>query len=517
MSQAPGLPVLPAVEHALKPFIKPPSEITAIRRNLNSTLESLIASSASATPSLTSQRAIRCLSGTRKAYYNAAVENLRLRKQWADLASDIKIPLEPPSQAKDPKTTLQAAPPPTHSRSHSRKISMGQALLPTDWTQVYDQVLELRRVFSQLTILNKYQQRITALAQQQNQPLTGIFADHNQKLPAAPLGGPLAKEQTFSTAGGGGAGAEDDILLPLEKAVVDAKARLEKERKLLQEIKESTKGIDMESLPEEVKTAGMVAAKGELEMWLDEQLRLAGEESKTPRKERKDGDLVGGEVWEGDEKFNFDKLLEEIKKGYEDYVESREKMLHAFVLAMQPVKKGMIPPKMGKDRNNSIPGGGLAGGDMPQLLGLMDELGHSRDRTNELSDLINAMKDGSARAGKDLENTMARLRSESQLIDNFGGGVAIRPRSMTEENMSPFHGSVELAKTWELAAAEAERNLSDEVGKGATYAQDKLAEVEQMLEKLRTLLPEGERSSNRRRRDVSWRGLKGNVGFDDAL
>ncbi|KAK6529386.1 hypothetical protein TWF281_008562 [Arthrobotrys megalospora] len=508
MSQ-PNLPVLPAVESALSPFIHPASEVTLIRRHLSSTLSTLVASSTSPTPSLTAQRAVRTLTGTRKAYYNAAVENLRLRKQWAELTADIKLPVGDSDVATKPTPQQQQQQIPSHSRSHSRKISSGVVTpLPTDWTQTYDQVLELRRVLSQLTVLGKYQQRITALAQGKNKSLSNVFAEHNQQLPPAPSGGPLAgKDQTGGTAGG-----DEESLLPLEKAVVDAKRRLEEEKRLLAEAKEGVKHVDMANLPEEVRTAGMVAAKDELEAWLDEQLRLAGEGSATPRK-GKIVDMIGG-----DEGFDLDQELAEIKKVYEDYVESRERMLHAFLLASQPVKKEVIPPKAGRERSNTATKGpNLGTSEIPEVLGAIGELGYWREKMDELGELMKAMKEGNNVAARELEGVMGKLRSESQLLENFGGGgVRIQHRGVHDGNASPFQGSMELARVWEAAAEDAERSTRIETDKDAALAEAKLEEVDKLLDQLKDLLPE-EEQGNRRKRDVSWRGLKGNVGFGSEI
>ncbi|KAF3916156.1 hypothetical protein AA313_de0204443 [Arthrobotrys entomopaga] len=553
MSQTSDLPALPAVEQALRPFIKSPSEASLIRRHLSSTLASLIASSSSS--SLTTQRAVRCLTGTRKAYYTASLENIRLKKQWTELTSDITLPY-PPSQTDPPasqtsNTTLQKQQQQQqqqHNRSHSRKISTAPVIpQPHEWPQIYDQVLELRRVFSQLTILAKYQSRITALATSHNKPLAGIFLDYAQRLPPSPPGGPLAKDTTLlssssstttilggsgGSGGGVGGNGEDEILLPLEKAVVEAKARLEHEKNLLSQIQDVTKDLNLSGIPQAVKTAGMIAAKEELEVWLDEQLRLAGEESKTPRKEKKDMGMVGVEgSWDGDDgTFNLDVQIEEIKKVYESYVASREMMLHAFLLAIQPVKEEVIPPKTSRDRVSStvVPTTGLAGGEMPGLLGVMDELGHWKRRMDELTELMRAMKEGGGSAAGELEVMMGKLRSESQLLENYdGGGARIvqqqqqqqhkRGKSMSiVEEESPFQKSVEMAKMWELAAEEAERRTREEVDKDVLYAKQKLEEVEGLVERVRGLLPEEEENASRRRRkEVRWRGLRGNVGFDD--
>ncbi|KAK6335133.1 hypothetical protein TWF718_010571 [Orbilia javanica] len=505
MSQ-PNLPVLPAVESALSPFIHSPSEVTLIRRHLSSTLTTLIASSTSPSPSLTAQRAVRTLTGTRKAYYNAAVENLRLRKQWAELTADIKLPVGDPDAATKP-THQQQPQTPTHIRSHSRKISTIVTPSPTDWTQTYDQVLELRRVFSQLTVLGKYQQRITALAQGKNISLANVFARHNQQLPPAPPGGPLAgKDQA------GGTGGDEESLLPLEKAVVDAKRRLEEEKRLLAEARERAKDIDMANLPEEVRTAGMVAAKEQLEIWLDEQLRLAGEGSATPRK-GKTVDMVHGE-----EEFDLDEELTEIKKVYDDYVESRERMLHSFLLASQPVKKEAIPAKFGRERSNTANSGpGLGRGDLPELLGALGELGYWKEKMDELGELMKAMKEGNNMAAGELEGVMGKLRSESQLLDNFGGGgVRIQHREVHDGNSSPFQGSLELARVWEAAAEDAERSTRAEADKDTTFAEAKLEEVDKLLEQLKNLLPE-EETTARKKKSANWRGLKGNVGFSNEM
>ncbi|KAK6511745.1 hypothetical protein TWF481_000651 [Arthrobotrys musiformis] len=505
MSQ-PNLPVLPAVESALSPFIHPASEVALIRRHLSSTLTTLVASSASPTPSLTAQRAVRTLTGTRKAYYNAAVENLRLRKQWAELTADIKLPVGDPDAVKNPTAvqSQQQQQTPSHIRSHSRKISTGVTPLPTDWTQTYDQVLDFRRVLSQLTILGKYQQRITALARGRNKSLAGVFAGYSQQLPSAPPGGPLAgKDQAGGTGGG-----DEESLLPLEKAVVDAKRRLNEEKRLLDEVKEKVKDIDMASLPEEIKTAGMVAAKEQLEIWLDEQLRLAGEGSATPRKDK------AVDTNNGEEEFDLDQELTEIKRVYEDYVESRERMLHAFLLASQPVKKEAIPPKIGRERSNTANSGpGLGKGDLPELLGAIGELGYWKERMDELGELMKAMKEGNNVAARELEGVMGKLRSESQLLDNFGGGgVRIQHREVHDGNSNPFQGSLELAKVWEAAAEDAEKSTRAETDKDASYAEAKLEEVDRILEQLKDLLPE-EEAGTRRKKNVSWWGLKGNVGF----
>ncbi|KAF3187062.1 hypothetical protein TWF788_002640 [Orbilia oligospora] len=514
MSQ-PNLPVLPAVESALSPFIHPASEVNLIRRHLSSTLTTLIASSTSPTPSLSAQRAVRTLTGTRKAYYNAAVENLRLRKQWAELTADIKLPVSdsdattksaifPQHQQQQQQQQQQT---PSHIRSHSRKISTGVTPLPTDWTQTYDQVLEFRRVLSQLTVLGKYQQKITALAQGKNKSLAGVFVGHNQQLPPAPPGGPLAgKDQA-----GGATGGDEESLLPLEKAVVDAKRRLDEEKRLLGEVKERVKEVDMANIPEEVKTAGMVAAKAELEIWLDEQLRLAGEGSATPRK----GKVLG--MVHGDENFDLDEELAEIKRVYEDYVESRERMLHAFLLASQPIKKEPIPQKLGRERSNTANSGpGLGRGELPELLGAVGELGYWKERMDELGELMKAMKEGNNVAARELEGVMGKLRSESQLLDNFGGGgVRIQHREVHDGNSNPFQGSLELARVWEAAAEDAEKTTSTETNKDATYAETKLEEVDKLLEQLKDLLPEEE--TTRKKKNVNWRGLRGNVGFSNEI
>ncbi|KAK6344367.1 hypothetical protein TWF696_008006 [Orbilia brochopaga] len=523
------LPILPAVEQALRPFIKSPAEITLTRRHLSSTLDTLIAASASQTQSLTAQRAARCLTGTRKAYYSAAVENLRLRKQWAELVSDITLPVAPdaqvPSIASSSSTSHGG-----HSRagsfaqSHSRAGSINRLSVvekdPSEWTAVYDQVLELRRVFSQLTVLSKYQQRITALAQSRERPLPAVFADYAQRMPPVPPGGPLAGKEQGSTPGGAGGGWDEEVLLPLEKAVVDAQKRLQTEKEMLVEAKAmvARQGVELATLPDEVRTAGMVAAKEELEVWLDEQLRLAGEGSGTPRKEKREPSLTGGYVEDG--KFDMDEKLGEIKRVYESYVTSREKLLHAFLLAIQPVKKEVIPPKTAKDRG----GGGAAGGasagknEIPALLGVMDELGHWKARMDELTELMKGMKEGSVNAARDLEITMGKLHSESQLLENYGrGGVTISRRGSVSGDASPFQSSIELAKAWEQAAEEAERAVREEVGRDTVHAKEKLAEVDELIEQLKNILPDEASASRRDRKDVRWRGLRGNVGFDDDL
>ncbi|KAJ6259607.1 hypothetical protein Dda_5245 [Drechslerella dactyloides] len=525
-----ALPVLPAVEQALRPFIKTPAEIAVTRRHISSTLDTLIAAAASPTPSLTNQRAARCLTGTRKAYYSAAVENLRLRRQWAELVSDITLPVPPDAQV--PTVSSPTTSGHTHSRagsaatSHSRAGSINRLSFvapaekdPSEWTAVYDQVLELRRVFSQLTVLSKYQQRITALAQSRERPLTAVFADYAQQMPPVPPGGPLAGKEQGSTPGGGSGGWDEEVLLPLEKAVVDAQKRLQAEKEMLVEAKVmvSREGVELETLPDAVRTTGMVAAKEELEVWLDEQLRLAGEGSGTPRKEKRRPSMS---VPEGaGENFDLDEQLAEIKRVYESYVASREKLLHAFLLAIQPVKKEVIPPKTAKDRG----GGGAAGAgttgknEIPALLGVMDELGHWKARMDELTELMKAMKEGSVNAARDLDITMGKLHSESQLLENYGrGGVSISRKGSVSGDASPFQASIELAKAWEQAAEEAERSVREEVDRDTVHAMEKLAGVDELIEQVKALLPE-EDSGRRERKDVTWRGLRGNVGFDDDV
>lgn len=359
-----------------------------------------------------------------------------------------------------------------------------------------------------MTVLGKYQQKITALAQGKNTSLASVFARYNQQLPPTPPGGLLAgKDQAGGTAGG-----DEESLLPLEKAVVDAKRRLDEEKRLLAEVKEKVKDVDMANLPEEVKTAGMVAAKEELEIWLDEQLRLAGEGSATPSK-GKAVDMVHGE-----EEFDLDEELAEIKRAYEDYVEGRERMLHAFLLASQPIKREAIPQKMGRERSNTANSGpGLGRGEMPELLGAIGELGYWKEKMDELGELMKAMKEGNNVAARELEGVMGKLRSESQLLDNFGGGgVRIQHREVHEGNSNPFQGSLELARVWEAAAEDAERSTRAETDKDATYAEVKLEEVDKLLEQLKDLLPE-EETGARKRKNVSWRGLKGNVGFSNEM
>ena len=300
-------PHIPSFAHALAPYIRPRQEALRIRQVLTTYLRSQITFSSDDASHLAlcvPNDAIDVkhipaeVTGLRRAYLTALQENLAAKREYRSASENIGSRRLGPENEKgdipdsDPSSNLQA-------------------------------YLELRR------------------GRQRHAKLQ-VFRHYLEELKARDAGPDLetqmGSDQSIMLPGMEGRSSDDkredieDLVHRLEKAVLRAKSQLDREKKLLEEVKaEREPGVDhtLEVSPS-AKAQGLGRIRNELVQWVEDKLTSMGGNEDTPL------ELPPEEL------ENSARLLEdrkgEIAAQYAAYIDARKRLLNAASSVCQPVE-----------------------------------------------------------------------------------------------------------------------------------------------------------------------------------
>lgn len=128
----------------------------------------------------------------------------------------------------------------------------------------------------------------------------------------------------------------DTLVHSLEKAVIRAKAQLDREKRLFEELKAKhhTESRPPSAVPPSAKITALQRTRDELVDWVEDKLMSVGSDEAAPPPSLESGELDSSAQY-------LEEKKEQIKQQYAAYVSARKRLLEAIATACQPVT---VPP-----------------------------------------------------------------------------------------------------------------------------------------------------------------------------
>ena len=324
----------------------------------------------------------------------------------------------------------------------------------------------------------------------------------------------------------------------LERAVLKAKLQLERERRLLAEVKARYEASDQPA-SDANRLQALSATRDELVRWIEEKLSKAGAEGQATSAP----DVTSPS--ETRDSFDAAQMREEIMAQYEQYIKARKKLLDAATAATSPLPQRdsivetkeasstILPPALQRDVSF-----------LPfvsqQLVKLLQSQRAIATQQSYISKEINKEKSS-------MRDTLERLSDESHLLpaypimarqDRFKSVVAaLRPSSLGEGGQK--EEIIRRAEAWAFASKEANLATEELVGGQAQQGKEHLDHAQKSLAELDALEGQGGAkpqesdeseeediwagsitSQHRQRRkarqgklETGWAGLNGRIGL----
>jgi hypothetical protein len=266
------------------------------------------------------------LTGLRKEYLQALQANLAARKEYHSLTEKVASAKERTKSSKNESPSVD----------HSSEL------------QTYLRLLRDRRRHAKLQVFQHYLQELKERDSSISERI-GDRGSQGQQI--------VSLEETEEEHKPTGRDADDGIeglVHKLERAVIRAKAQLDRERNLLDGLK-SQLASDGTDVPPAVKVAALQRTRDELVQWVEEKLVSVGNADDAPVQ-----DLSSEEIEESTRLLEDQKA--EIAAQYVAYVEARKRLLDAASRACQPVTMPSTKPS-----RQSVDLGKLAIGDRSSL------------------------------------------------------------------------------------------------------------------------------------------------------
>ncbi|PKX98817.1 uncharacterized protein P174DRAFT_437244 [Aspergillus novofumigatus IBT 16806] len=342
-----GIPTdVPPFARPLAPYIRTRQEALRIRQALTYYLRSQIdfAEDDSENPNCHSQSHLTLcvpqdavvnvkripgeLTGLRKEYLQALQADLAARKEYHSLTEKV-------ASAKENTKGLKTESP---SIDHSSEL------------QTYLRLLRDRRRHAKLQVFQHYLQELKERDSNISERI-GDRASQGQQIVSLEE---TEKERKLTAMGRDADDGIEGLVHKLERAVIRAKAQLDRERSLLEGLK-SQLAPDSTDVPPAVKVAALQRTRDELVQWVEEKLVSVGNADDAPVQ-----DFSPEEIEESTQLVEDQKA--EIAAQYVAYVEARKRLLDVASRACQPVTMPSTKPS-----RQSVDLGKLAIGDRPSL------------------------------------------------------------------------------------------------------------------------------------------------------
>lgn len=479
---------IPPVAKPLEPYIKNRQEALHIRQVLTSYLRSHIAFAEEApdrpNPYAESHLALCApqdavedvgqipleVSGLRKKYLEALQANVAARNLYQSISEDVT------------------------ARTHVRKQSRGETTTsgPSSELQTYLTLLRDRRRHAKLQVFQHYLQQLKT-RQATNPGQYDKTEGQNRN---------LQRIDDIEDGGQNGSGPEDGVeglVHKLERAVIRARAQLDRERKLFEELKAQHNAEDNRHIPQTMKLQALKRTRDTLVQWVEEKLMSVGANDEHPIEELSSEEIEDAAA-----------LLEErkaqIMQQYKMYVEARRTLLESAAKACQPVAAGPA-----QQRRASVDNEKPANKEELPSLDPMDVLAFASEILLPLSKSQRALAlQRSYLSGilsKDKSTTLRmlnRLGDESHLLPEYPilsqprfkhAAAAINSRhSITPKEQNPPDEITSLAEAWSFAAGAAREQeqeyVAEKVVEGGETAQEALQTLEEICNTLNQDLEE---------------------------
>lgn len=403
------------------------------------------------------------LTGLRKEYLQALQANLAARKEYHSLTEKV-------ASAKERTKGSKTEPP---------------SIDPSSELQTYLRLLRGRRRHAKLQVFQHYLHELKERDSNISERI-GDRASHSQQI--------VSLEETEEECKPTGRDADDGIeglIHKLERAVIRAKAQLDRERSLLDGLK-SQLASDSTDVPPAVKVAALQRTRDELVQWVEEKLVSVGNADDAPVH-----DLSPEEIEESTRLVEDQKA--EIVAQYIAYVEARKRVLDAASRACQPMTMPSTKPS-----RQSIDLGKLETGDRSSL-GPLEVLSFTSENILPLSKAQRALALQknylSGLLTKERSMTLRilnRLSEESHLLPEYPL-LTHQPRF---KHISSRHATsatglpkpdevVTLAESWAFASEAAATNEHQYVEKRLVEGQEAATDAEHVLQEVYNMLNQG--------------------------
>lgn len=360
---------------------------------------------------------------------------------------------------------------------------------PNSDFQAYLKLLRGRRHHAKLQVLQHY------LGELKTRDVPGSDHFENQAATSQQIEPPeLLEGQT------GDSGSKDnleELVHKLERAVIRAKSQLDREKKLLEEVKarHESNGPRDEDIPSAVKARALQRTRDELVQWIEEKLVSTG-----------GGDSDPVESLSPDELEDSARLLEErkeqIRRQYAAYIEARKKLLDAASKACQPVATTPAPMPTTQSRVNDR----KTTPEQAPSIHPIDALAFTSENIVPLSKSQRALALQrsylSGMVAKEKATTLRmlnRLSDESHLLPEYPilarqprfkhATAALKPRRATNsaEPTKPDE-VVSLAEAWAFASGAAEENERENVEQQIEICDETIQDAQKTLQEVYDIL-----------------------------
>lgn len=420
------------------------------------------------------------VTGLRKEYLEALQANVAARKAYQSISENVtsktqqrKTPISDP----DPNSDLQA----------------------------YLVLLRDRRRHAKLQIFQHYLQQLKM--RQVAEPVEfDKTEDHNQH---------LQRIGEFEEGGLNGPGTEDGVeglVHKLERAVIRARAQLEREKKLLAELKtqqESNRKCHSGDVPQAVKAQALQRTRDALVQWVEEKLVSVGANDEGPIEELSPEEIE-------DAANLLDERKAQIGQQYGTYVEARRVLLETAAKACQPVAAGPA-----NQRQASVDQGKPTTEETPSLdpldvVSFASELLLPLSKSQRALALQKSYLSGILSKEKSTTlRILNRMSDESHLLPEYPilarqprfkhAAAAINSRpSITPKEQAPPDEITTLAEAWAFAAGAAREHeqeyVAQKVVEGGETAEEALQTLEEICgtlnQDLQEIFPSGQKESH---------------------
>lgn len=430
--------------------------------------------------------------GLRKEYLEALQANVAARKEYQSVSEDVTAK--------------------TNSRRKAKTDTAASTSDPAAGLQGYLLLLRDRRRHAKLQVFQRYLQEL--------QTKQGVEPDHfdkteeqNQHL-----------QQIVDIQDGGqstsGNGVEG-LVHKLERAVIRARAQLNREKQLFEEFKSKHDAKDKQ--PDgAAKVQALKRTRDSLVLWVEEKLMSVGAHDEAPVE-----DLSPEEI------EHAANLLEErkvqIAQQYTAYTEARRALLESAAKACQPVAIGPIKPQRSSPDNEKSTSGDLSTLESVDVLSFASELLLPLSKSQRALALQKSYLSGMLSKEKSTTlRILHRLHDESHLLPEYPI-PARQPRfkhrnSIGLRDQTPPDEITTLSEAWAFASGAAREQEQEYVAQKVVEGGETLHEALQTLEDvcdtlnqdLQEVFPDGQEKPNSgldKQHRKLWNGLNGQIGL----
>ena len=420
------------------------------------------------------------LTGLRQEYLRALQANLTARKEYNALTDKIANTLKP-------QTTTTTAPDSTHTESN---------------VESYLALLHDRQKYSKLQIFSQYLQELKAREVTRAEYFEQA-ADH-QRLRVPTHDEFQNAEQQCEVPGIIGDDNLEELVCKLEKAVIQAKTKLDQEKALLEELKQRRRQspLDTQPISPAKRALALQCVRNELVQWVEDKLAVANEND--GNKSEEDDDDATFHEFPSEKMDKSAQLLEQrkehIRRRYAAYVKTRKDLIDvvhgASQTIAQPSSERTRLQTKPKDKSTTAEPSSSSSLEPVNILSYASKNVLPLSKSQKALALQKSYLSGLlSKESSTMGRTLNRLSDESHLLPEYSildyqphfkhttiGSLNSRQEQREGDNI------VSLAEAWAFASRAAGDNQKEFVGEKVDLGSEIVQSERQTLEELYSML-----------------------------